>query len=205
MPLINNVGNTFPLPFRDFVLSCPRYKSPEFYSDHYNFARLTSKSLFVPLTRARAPLARALITFFATRTCTQARNVLLFLRRSLHARQSPHCYHSFYQPFHYSPFQLFEATSNEIASYAAAPATVKSTAVDISLDHPSFVRTDPESTHTLLCKYDQYGTTVLVRAKQLSGISLTTETIQPVDMKFCVDAEYMRSRIALELICGATD
>lgn len=36
-----------------------------------------------------------------------------------------------------------------------APATVKAAAVDISLDHPRLVRTDPESIRSFLRRYDQ--------------------------------------------------
>lgn len=37
-------------------------------------------------------------------------------------------------------------------------------------------------------------------AKKLTKESLTTEAIQPVHLKFCVDAEYLESRIAMGLI-----
>lgn len=85
------------------------------------------------------------------------------------------------------------------------PPTVTSAAVEISLDHPRLIRTDPESIRSFLRRYDQYSTTVLARANQLTKDNLTSEAIRPVELKFCVDAEWLESRIALGFLKEATD
>lgn len=87
----------------------------------------------------------------------------------------------------------------------STPANVTAAAVDISLDHPRLIRTDPASIRSFLRRYDQYSTTVLARAKQLTNESLTQEAIRPVELKFCVDAEWIESRIALGFITEAQD
>lgn len=90
----------------------------------------------------------------------------------------------------------------------ASSETVKAAQVNISLDHPRLVNTDPESIRKFLRRYDQYTNTVLARAKQLStdaSSTVTTESVRPVDLKFCVDVEYLESCMALGFIDTATD
>lgn len=46
---------------------------------------------------------------------------------------------------------------------------------------------------------------MLARARQLTTDKLTTEAIQPVELKFCVDVEWLELRVALGFITEATD
>lgn len=96
-------------------------------------------------------------------------------------------------------------TNGRASESSAATTSVKAAEVGISLDHPRLVHTDPESIRTFLRRYDQYSTTVLARAKQITSEALSTEAINPVDLKFCVDVEFLESSIALGFISNATD
>lgn len=85
--------------------------------------------------------------------------------------------------------------------------TDKAVQVDISADHSRLVTTDPESIRSFLRRSEQYSNTVLARAKQLSSSdvsTLTTETVRPADLKFCIDVEFFESFIALGFIETAT-
>lgn len=80
--------------------------------------------------------------------------------------------------------------------------TTKASKVSLSLDHPRLLQTDGESIRVFLRKYDQYSNAVKSRARQLSAYNATTEAVRPVELKFCVDPEYLESSIALVFIDG---
>lgn len=87
---------------------------------------------------------------------------------------------------------------------------VKAAHVSLSVDHPRLLSTDAESIRTFLRRYDQYYNTVLSRARQLptsssSAGTSTLEAVRPVDLKFCVDVEFLTSSIALGFIPDADD
>lgn len=88
---------------------------------------------------------------------------------------------------------------------SAATTSVKAEEVSTSLDDPHLLETYPESARTFLLRYNHYSTTVLARSKQITTDSLSTEAIKPVDLKFCVDPEFLESSIALGFIPNAVD
>ena len=70
-----------------------------------------------------------------------------------------------------------------------------------SVNHPQLVRTDAESIRIFLNRYDQYSKEVKARAQQLNLTgSTTTEAVRPVNLKYCVDPEYIESVIALDIL-----
>lgn len=85
------------------------------------------------------------------------------------------------------------------------PSTTNVTAatVDISANHPLLTATDPESIRLFLRRYDQCATTMLSRTCQFATETLTSETIIPVDLKFCLDPEFLEYQNYLELIKDA--
>lgn len=92
-----------------------------------------------------------------------------------------------------------------VAASKASPATTKSAPVTITLDHPRLLETDPEAIRIFLRTYDQYANEVRSRAQQLGSSSSSTEPVRPVDLKFCVDVEFLESSIALGFITDAPD
>lgn len=78
-----------------------------------------------------------------------------------------------------------------------ASSSVKAAEIGISFDHPRLLKTSPEAIWSFLRKYDQYATAVLSRANQLSSPTLTMEAMKSVDLKFCIDVEFLESAIAL--------
>ena len=71
-----------------------------------------------------------------------------------------------------------------------------------TVDHPRLVKQDPNSIRIFLRLYDQYTNEVLARALQLSDSEQPAEAGKPVDLKFCVEPEYLESAIALGFIPG---
>lgn len=75
-----------------------------------------------------------------------------------------------------------------------------------SVGHPRLEKTDAASIRRFFLKYDQYKNEIVERAKQLTlSNSISTEAIKPVNLKFCVNAEWIESLIALSFIGGVTD
>lgn len=73
--------------------------------------------------------------------------------------------------------------------------------VATTVDHPRLVNVDAPSIRVFLRAYDQYATEVTQRAKQLVGDNfVTSEVVTPVNLKFCVDAEWLESMIELDFI-----
>lgn len=58
-------------------------------------------------------------------------------------------------------------------SPTTTPTNVTDAAVDISLDHPRLIRTDPASIRSFLRRYDNYCSTVLAHARQLTDKPLS--------------------------------
>lgn len=75
--------------------------------------------------------------------------------------------------------------------------SVTAAAIGVSLDHPGLVHTDPGSIRAFLIKHDQYNHAVLACARQLTYGSLTTEAVTPIDLKYCVDVEFLQANIGL--------
>lgn len=74
-----------------------------------------------------------------------------------------------------------------------------------SVDHPRLTKTDATSIRVFLRAYDQYATEVKERAKQLAAKDVvSTEVARPVNLKFCVDAEWIESLIALDFLDDVT-
>lgn len=74
----------------------------------------------------------------------------------------------------------------------------------VTVDYSKHARSDPESIRRFLNSYDQYVTGFIARAKQLGSNMAGPEGTRPVDLKFCVDIEYLTSFIALGLIPSVT-
>lgn len=73
------------------------------------------------------------------------------------------------------------------------------------MDHPYLAEHDSESIRAFLRRYDQYCREVEARARQLVDGSSTTEVTRPANLKFCVDAEFLESKIALGFIEDVKD
>ena len=73
--------------------------------------------------------------------------------------------------------------------------------VATSVSHLWLLQTDSESVRVFLRLYDQYCKEVLSRPAQRTATgSISTEAVQPVNIKYCVDPEYLESAIALGFI-----
>ena len=70
--------------------------------------------------------------------------------------------------------------------------------VATSVNHPRLVRTDAKLVRRFLRRHDQYSIEVSARAQQLilHGTT-TTEAVRPVNLKYCVDSEYIESAVVL--------
>lgn len=87
------------------------------------------------------------------------------------------------------------ATSTMSGSQFFAPA----------VDHPLLTITDAASFRVFLRAYDQYATEVKERGKQLVSIdTVSSHVVEPVQLKFCVNVEWLKSLIALWFIPDVT-
>lgn len=87
---------------------------------------------------------------------------------------------------------------------ASAPAATAHSSAPFSLtvEHPRLLETDADYIQTFLRKYDQYCYEVSSRARQISGTD-AAEPVSPVEIKFCVDVDFLGSSIDLGFIDGA--
>lgn len=73
--------------------------------------------------------------------------------------------------------------------------------VAFSVNHPLLLSTTPRSIRIFLRHYDQYVKEVTTRALQLTMVDSTTiEPVRPVNLLYCVDAEWLESTVDLEYI-----
>lgn len=81
-------------------------------------------------------------------------------------------------------------------------ATTKAAQINISLDHPRLLQKDSKSIRPFLRKYEQYLNEVYSHARKLmtDTVFSSTETVRPVDLKFCLDVVILESSIALDCI-----
>lgn len=82
----------------------------------------------------------------------------------------------------------------------SAVTTQSAQQVSVSVNHPKLNEADPESIRIFLNLYDQYVNEIKARAMQIADSDVTTEAVRPVDLRFCVNIEYLKSTIALGLI-----
>ena len=97
-----------------------------------------------------------------------------------------------------------ETSSSNVTSDVHSDST---SYVATSVSHPKLLTISPAAIRAFLKNYDAYCRTVIARAKQLQvdgTSSRTTEAVSPVDIKYCVDAQYLTSAIALGLIDGVS-
>lgn len=80
----------------------------------------------------------------------------------------------------------------------------KSQGLRTSITYPKLVRRDGESIRTFLSQYEQYVNEVEERSAQVGG-DTTLEPIRPVSLKFCVEAQWLRSTIRLGFIPDVKD
>ena len=75
-----------------------------------------------------------------------------------------------------------------------------------TVDHPRLMKEDPLSIRIFLRRYDAYCNEVRARAEQmvLQGSPSTTEISRPVNLKYCVDTEYLEAAILLKRIEGVS-
>ncbi len=84
-------------------------------------------------------------------------------------------------------------TPTTSASYRAA-----------SIDHPRLDEFDAESVRKFLSEYDQYAREIIEFSQQLQRDgAVTTEPVQPVSLKFCVNVDLVESLLTLGLIENA--
>lgn len=73
------------------------------------------------------------------------------------------------------------------------------------MGHPQLLQVDPESIRKFLCLCEQYKREVESRAQELTASKITTETVTPVNFKFCVDPEITEWVLGLLFIPDFTD
>lgn len=89
---------------------------------------------------------------------------------------------------------------------SSAITTQGASLVATSGNRPHLLRTDVESIRILPRLYDQYSDEVTAGAQHLTASwSTTTEAIRPVNLKFCIDPEYLESPVTLGLIPDVED
>lgn len=77
--------------------------------------------------------------------------------------------------------------------------------VATAVDHPRLPAADALSIRAFLRLYDQYATEIKECAYQfVAQDTVTTELINPVSLKFCVDAEWLEATISLSFIDRVT-
>ena len=73
--------------------------------------------------------------------------------------------------------------------------------VTTAVEHPRLTKTDAASVRLFLRAYEQYAREVNERARQVVGEDvISTEAAKPVQMKYCVNAEWLESLIDLDFI-----
>lgn len=73
--------------------------------------------------------------------------------------------------------------------------------VATAVEHPRLTKTDAVSVRLLLRTYKQYARELNVRARQLVGEDvITTEATKSLQIKYCVNAEWLESLINLDFI-----
>ena len=96
--------------------------------------------------------------------------------------------------------------SNICAGSAGTPSnfeTANTPIVTTTIAYPLLKEATAESVRFFLGKYDNYVRELASRASQVTNGSITTEAVQPVTLKYCVDQEYLESLLALGFIPGA--
>ena len=92
-----------------------------------------------------------------------------------------------------------------MSDQASSSASASAKYLTSTVDHPKLLNTDAASIRSFIRSYDQYAKEVEQRAKQLSAtMTISTETITPVSIKFCCDVEWIESLIALSFLKVAT-
>lgn len=92
---------------------------------------------------------------------------------------------------------MYAPTSTTTAGVRTAPFA-------ISVEHPRLICTDAESVRTFLRKYDQYVSELTSRARQLNKCTNVSEPVRAVELKFCVDVDFIESSITLGFVENAT-
>ncbi len=88
-----------------------------------------------------------------------------------------------------------------IDSESRSGGTIRQIVLTTSLDYPKLLRFDANNVRIFLRAYEVYCSEVLARAAQVGSASTTVPT-RRVNLKFCVDAEYVTSLIYLGFIEG---
>lgn len=84
---------------------------------------------------------------------------------------------------------------------ASATTAYKSKFVPTTVDHPRITVADASSIHFFLSIYDQYVSELQERARELvTQDAVTTEIVNPVNIKFCLGAECLESTVTLGFI-----
>lgn len=94
--------------------------------------------------------------------------------------------------------------TNKAESCSSSITTQRVHQVLVTVIFPKLERADPESIRKFVNVYDQYVNEVTARACQLGSDVMSNKALRPVDLKFCVGIELIKSCIALGLITDAT-
>lgn len=94
------------------------------------------------------------------------------------------------EPMHIAGQESTYASSVNTAISRLAP-------VSIIIDHSHFSEKNGELICMFSRKYDQYTDTVIPRAHQLASASSPTKHVRPVGLKFCVNVDFLETKIAL--------
>lgn len=93
----------------------------------------------------------------------------------------------------------------DVASSSQASKRQGSHVVATIPDQPRLTKTNSIAIHAFLREYDQYAREVNKIALQISGEDvLSTDISRPVQLKFCVNSEWLESVIHLRFIKGVT-
>lgn len=87
----------------------------------------------------------------------------------------------------------------------AAASSAQSHFMATFVPHPLLTRTDADSSRVFLPLYEQYKREILSRVQQLTAGWITTESVKPINVKFCVDPEILVFVVALGFIEGIED
>lgn len=86
----------------------------------------------------------------------------------------------------------------DVASSIQAPIGQGTRIVATAVENPRLTKTDAASIQSFLRDYDQYSREIIERAKRLVGDQVTsTETSKPVQVRSCVNAEWLESVVDL--------
>lgn len=74
--------------------------------------------------------------------------------------------------------------------------------VSATVDHPRLTKFDSAAIRSFFLHYDQYVKEVSARSRQVQSVGSSSESdpIRPVELKFCVDPDWLKSALTMGFI-----